>query len=111
MNRVLIVLCLIIGVGCSAIRSDNEAGRTGLSSEQVGSVQSALSSRFVLTANPILNGTVETLICDGVACVRTCSNADPTRCSTRCQNSSQVPRAQPFLDLSVLRTDCQMDAN
>jgi len=110
MGGLLIVVCLI--VGCAAPLAGDETGPDrGSSGESVGLIQSALSSCAVLARRSIVNGVVETLLCDGVACTRTCSSADPTRCSTKCQNGPQLPPTQPPLDLTVLRTDCQIDPN
>jgi Trefoil (P-type) domain len=107
--RFAIVWSLWVGVGCANTVEGAEGLEDGESAvDSVEVVTSELGVCTLLNRRfSQLEGTVDTLSCNGFSCTRSCSMLDPSQCSTRCFPSPGL--ATVLLDQSILRAECRMD--
>ena len=110
----LLISCLMAFAGCAA-EVDGANGGQGAEGADIDTNTAAASSCVVIGRREIPNGSVETLICDGVGCMRTCFRSTTIpgamSCSTKCENGPEPPAQSPPLDLSILRPECRIEPN
>lgn len=109
-TRLLIAAFMLVGAACAGENEEPEgSARDDAADDSVAVISSALDGCTVLNRRfSALEGTVDTLACNGASCTRSCSAGDPSQCSTRCVPSNFAV-ATVFLDQSNLRPECRMD--
>jgi Trefoil (P-type) domain len=113
-TRWLLFPCLVTWLGCAAEVDVPTAAEQRSEAAEIGRTTAALNACIVLDRRNIPNGFVETLRCDGVACMRTCltsSIGGAMLCSMKCEKGPEPPPTQPPLDLSILRPECRIEPN
>jgi hypothetical protein len=112
----MLLSCLVTLMGCAAdvIGTSEAAGEPVSDATGVAQTSAALSGCITVRTDNLPSGTIETLNCGGVTCMRTCLRPmgpggipGTAVCNTKCWGP-QVPATPPALDLSILRTECQI---